>query len=69
MPPPAAYIGPWKAVEEEFIWVSSTWDVLNEVARLSPENQSFKVVRDMKSDLRQQELPLHMGSKKSFHSA
>lgn len=52
-----------------FVYFILLWDVLNELAGMSPENQSFKVVRDIESDLGQQKLPPHMGSKKSFHSA
>lgn len=50
--PPASYIGPRKAVEEEYIWVLSTLGVFNKVAGLSPENRSFKVVRDTESNFR-----------------
>ena len=50
--PPASYIGPQKAVEEEYICVLSTLGVFNKASGLSPENQSFKVVRDTESDFR-----------------
>lgn len=52
-----------------FVYFILLWDVLNELAGMSPENQSFKVVRVIESDLGQQKLPPQMGSKKSFHSA
>lgn len=52
MLPPASYIGPRKAVEEEYICVLFALDVLNKAAALSPENQSFKVVRDTESNFR-----------------
>lgn len=52
MLPPTSYIGSQKAVEEEYIPVFSTWDVFNKAAGLSPENQSFKVVRNTEPKLR-----------------